>query len=167
MKWVSERDGASTLSPMESAINNARAKALAPVVGRLLDDLATLVIADIKALPDSFRQSPDDMGLDSVWEEFKYQVQREESITFEAFEFEIRLLCARRVDALEFSTRFLLWCWSDGIVEWDEDQPPPLDEIPRYATDEVYRRVCEFADDEELKSDPDAPSSSVDDDEEE
>jgi hypothetical protein len=42
------------------------------------------VIAKIRELGPECRQSSDDSLFEDVWEEFKYQVQREESGVFEA-----------------------------------------------------------------------------------
>lgn len=141
----------------ESFLNNARARALSPLVESQIDDLVRLVVADIRALPHDLRQSGDDSRLESVWEEFKSQVQREESITFEVYEFEIRRMCMRRVDELGWPLKLLLWCWTDGVVDWDEESSPHPEEVARELAEELYKRVCAEADDEELAQDPDEP----------
>ena len=81
-------------------------------------------IADIKALPDNCRQSGDDSNLKDVWEEFKDQMQNEQSFFFDAFEHTIQSLCCTRVSELDADRKLLLWLWSEGYLQrWvDEDE---------------------------------------------
>ena len=51
------------------------------------------VVGIIQSLPPESRQSGDDSGLDDVWEEFKFQVQREESVTFGLYVETIEAFC--------------------------------------------------------------------------
>jgi hypothetical protein len=141
----------------ESALNNARALVLRPLAERLFADLVLLIVADIRALPSDLRLSGDDSRLENVWEEFKYQLQREDSVFFEAYEFEFRRLCRQRVDALGWPLMLLLWCWTDGIAEWEEESSPNPDEVASDVAEELYKQICAAADEEELDIDPDDP----------
>jgi hypothetical protein len=131
------------------------------LVGGIADAMYTRlvkkVIADIKALPDNCRQSGDDSSLKDVWEEFKYQVQREESGMFAMYEDVIRDICDRQITGLDREQRQLLWLWSEGYsnawVDKDEVSIEDLEDEP--AAKELYDRVCSVAESEELAIDPD------------
>lgn len=58
------------------------------------------VIAKIKALPTECRQSGGDFLLEDVWEEFKYQVQGEESSLFDAYVETIEAICRQVLERL-------------------------------------------------------------------
>jgi len=114
---------------------------------------ARKVIKQIKALPDSCRQSGDDSDLKDVWEEFKFQLHNGESIFYFAYEITIRQMCDAVVFSLPQNEMRLLWLWSDGYVEWDEED----EHDPPYSVDDVatqlYKTVCEIGDEEPLAMD--------------
>src|SRR5437763_1237653 len=99
-----------------SRIDTERAPLVEPIVRAMYARLVKKVIADIKAMPESCRQSGD-ADLADVWEEFKYQVQREQSGMFEVYEEVIIDLCARHVSALDQEEQHLLWLWSEGYLK--------------------------------------------------
>lgn len=114
------------------------------------------VVRIIKALPPDCRQSGDDLGLEDVWEEFKFQVQREESFTFDLYVETIESLCRDLVKTLPDHERQLLWFDSEGYFDADEDAAPPRgDELIDGLAQELYRRVLELASNEKLTFDPD------------
>ena len=96
--------------------------------------------------------------LADVWEEFKYQIQREESCLMEAYEKTISTLCQQLVKELPQHELDLLWLWSEGYYNWHEDEEPPAKEED--VVTEFYGRVCSRAGDEELIQDPDVPDES-------
>jgi hypothetical protein len=107
---------------------------------------------------DSCRQSGDDSKLADVWEEFKYQVQREGSAAFELYEDLIRDIGARPIRVLDPEQQQLLWLWSNGFSSsWVDKDVVSIDDFEHgpVAT-ELYDRVCAVASDEELAIDPDA-----------
>lgn len=115
------------------------------------------IVQMVQALPADCRQSGDDSVLADVWEEFKYQVQRDESAVFGAYEDTITALCQKLIEGLPQHEQDLLWLQSEGYFNWNEQ-----DELPVKADDvatELYRRVCTRASDEDLKIDPDDEAS--------
>ncbi|GEM_PF-1945545 len=109
------------------------------------------VISRIKALSPDCRQSGDDSSLKNVWEEWKAQIQGEESPLFYAYEETIRGLCRSVVEALPQDEQSLLWLLSDGY--FDDGSPsagaPMLDAVE----DELYNRIWSIGADEDLLSD--------------
>lgn len=142
-----------------SFINRDQLGMLAKTVRATYDRLARNVVAEIKAFPDEARMSGDDSVLQSVWEEFKFQVQREHSTSFEVYEQSVTAICEGMVDELQPEQLHLLWLWSDGYLKWkDSDGMAPCE--GRMADDvaqQLYDCVCELADTEELENDPDEP----------
>lgn len=138
-------------------LGNRRMGHVQQIAQRLYEELVIAVIADIKALPPDCRQSGDDSRLANVWEEFKYQLQRGESLLFEAYEETIRQLCARQVDTLKRDQRGLLWVWSDAYLDWDDDDNSiPYGQVVNEAiVNTVYERICNVAGNEALEVDPD------------
>lgn len=118
------------------------------------EDYCDQVVQIIQELPDDCRQSGDDSVLEDVWEEFKYQVQRDESVMFGAYESTITAICQGVVQKLPQHEQNLLWLVSDGYFKWDEPDEP-FDKTEDVVS-ELYRRVCTRAADEDLKRDPDA-----------
>ena len=131
------------------------------IVWSMYDGLSQRVIADIKALPEGCRLSGDDSVLANVWEEFKYQVQREQSVLFEVYEETIRGLCAAALNGLNAQQKGLLWLWSDGWLDWwckcdtENGAIPEGDPNDQAIEAELYNRVCAAASEEALTVDPD------------
>ncbi len=120
------------------------------------DDYARQVIERIKKLPPECRQSGDDSLLEDVWEEWKYQLQRRESVLIGLYEETIRDICTGVVESLPPHERELLWLYSDGSFDHEEDTgPPAANQIVEDVVEELYQRVWNIAVDEELKVDPD------------
>jgi len=118
------------------------------------EDYCDQIVQMVQELPDDCRQSGDDSVLEDAWEEFKYQVQRDESAMFGAYESTITAICLKVVEKLPQHEQDLLWLVSDGYFNWDEQgESPDKDED---VVNELYRRVCARASDEDLKRDPDA-----------
>jgi hypothetical protein len=103
------------------------------------------VIAKVRALGPECRQSGDDSLFEDVWEEFKYQVQREESGVFEAYH-ELQLL----------------WLDTEGYFDHGgDDGPPHRNELITGVERELYQRVVNCTADEDLRKDREQ-SASVD-----
>src|SRR5579872_6705625 len=138
-------------------IDRDRYELIRRLVEAAYDGLVRQVIADVRTLPDSFRQSGDDSKLKDVWEEFKYQIQREQSFAFDAYSQLILDLCERRVESILEEQQQLLWLWSDGYLDlWADEGEVSLDDLqPTAVAKELYDRVCNAAGSEELAVDPD------------
>src|SRR5437879_6817783 len=104
------------------------------------------VIEKIRGLGPECRQSGDDSPLKDVWEEFKYQVQREESGAFEAYVETIKAICHSLVESFPQHELQLLWLDADGYFDHDDDRDPPhRDELIDSVERELYRRVVNRA----------------------
>src|ERR1700722_13667063 len=142
------------MAEMDS-VDKERLDHVAGIVEAMYGVLVKQVIAVIKALPDRCRQSGDDSVLKDVWEEFKYQLQREESVFFDAHETTIRDFCGSFVAGLDRERQGLLWLWSEGYCRWTENDIPWGDAVQEAVTQEVYDRVRDIANNENLAADPD------------
>jgi len=111
------------------------------------------IIKWIKALGPECRQSGDDSGLANVWEEWKSQMQGEESFFFEAYEDTFRDMCRRLVTTMPEDEQALLWLTSDAYFNGDRDLPPNGEELATAIEEELYQRLCAAAADEEMSSD--------------
>lgn len=135
-------------SPLTS-IENTHLQLLSDITEAKYVECAKEVIAQIKSLGPECRTSGDDSGLENVWEEFKSQVQGEESLFLEAYEETIRSFCEDVVTNLTKTEFKLLWLWSTGYDEWDEENSPPP-----YCREDVvnklYSVVCNIAVKEEV-----------------
>lgn len=108
-------------------------------------------IADrVKRLPDSCKQSGDDSEFPDVWEEFKYEIQEEQSVLFNLYEDHIQGLCDGLTEALLPTEIKVLWLGSDGYLDWVEDGFPDLSQLHQDVSRELYSRVCGRATDEPL-----------------
>ena len=123
------------------------------------DDYCDQIVKVVQALPEDCRHRGDDSVLADVWEEFKYQIQQQESVFSDAYEDTIVAVCRDLVKGLSQHERDLLWLVSEGYFEWDKRSGPPAkaDDV----TDALYRRVWARAADEDLKVDPDESKDKV------
>jgi hypothetical protein len=119
--------------------------------------LVESVIASIKVLPDNCRQSGDDSKLKDVWDEFKYQLQEEQSSFFGFYEDTIRRLCAEAITRQGREWKQLLWLWTEGYTDqWvEQDEVSIEDFVTDDIVEEVYNRVCDIAANEPFATDPD------------
>jgi hypothetical protein len=140
-----------------------RKKEVSRVLGLKYEAYVQQVIALVRALPDECRQSGDDSVLGDVWEEFKCQVQREESGVFDAYVETIQEICAHLVGSLPDHEVEFLWLDSEGYWDHDEDEERlRRAEMEEAVTRELYGKVAGRAADEELKIDPDEQRSLFD-----
>ena len=110
----------------------------------------------VQGLPLDSRQSGEDSGLEDVWEEFKIQVQREESGAFDLYVETIEGLCEDLVKRLPDHELELLWLDADAYFDHDDEKGPPgRDEMTDGIARELYQLVLNRAADEDLKFDPD------------
>ena len=139
------------------SIDRDRYELVCRLVKSIYDGLVRQVVADVKALPDSCRQSGDDSKLKDVWEEYKYQIQRDESGMFDLYVQTIQAICTRRVEGVERDLQQLLWLWTEGYLDlWVGRDELSLDDwIPDAIVAELYDRVSDVAGNEELEVDPD------------
>lgn len=104
-----------------------------------------------RALPENCRQSGNS-ALADVWEEFKAQLQGEQSIMFGLFEDTIQGICAEVAAKPARELQQFLWLWTEGYERlWvDQDVVQLTDWEPQDVADELYRRVCDVACDEPM-----------------
>lgn len=117
------------------------------------------ILQSIKKFPKSARSSGDDSVLNSVWEEFKYQVQREQSFAFDVYESSIRSVCRGVVDEMPQDERALLWLFTEAWLDWDEEAVIPHGSMIDQALEDSFcQQIVEHAENEPLKHDPDEES---------
>jgi hypothetical protein len=116
--------------------------------------LAKQVIQKIKALKNDTTEN----GLENAWEEYKYQIQREQGPFFEAYEQTILDLCDDLIAELPIELNKLLWIWTR---EFDQTWPNDQDEATfdewqsSDVAKELSNRVADVAINEQLLIDPD------------
>jgi hypothetical protein len=111
------------------------------LVGDRLDALAKQAIANFKTIRTDSKASGDDSPLENVWEEFKDQVQNDESFYWDAYEETFLGICGAYVQELSTFEFRLLWYWTQGYVDWHEDRE---EEPPYYRGDlanEIFERI--------------------------
>ncbi len=123
------------------------------IVQAKYEDYSERVVHMVQDLPADCRQSGNDSVLGDVWEEFKYQVQREESVMFGAYADTITAICQNLVEKLPQHEQDLLWLVSEGYFDWHEKDGPP--DKAADVVNELYCRVCSRASDEDLATTPD------------
>ncbi len=123
------------------------------IVQAKYEDYCDRIVQMVQRLPADCRQSGDDSVFEDVWEEFKYQVQRDESAMFGAYEDTISAVCLKVVEKLPRHKQDMLWLLSDGYFNWEENNGAP--DKANDVVNELYRRICDRASDEDLKRDPD------------
>ncbi len=127
---------------------------LTPLIGAKFDRYVRRVIRKIKQLPKECMQSGEDSDLRSVWEEWVVQVRGEESFFYEAYEDILRAICREVAEKLPQEERGLLWLWTEGYWNWDEEEYgteiPYGDPVRNALEDELFSQVCAVADDLEL-----------------
>jgi hypothetical protein len=142
-----------------SPFDKTRLRRIERTARELYDTLEHRVVNHIKALPDTCRQSGDDSGLADVWEEFKYQCQRQESAFFDMYLDTIDGLCAKPISEMDDARATLLWLWSEAFISWDFDcdnrDKPGRSELNDAIRNELFNRVRSRACDEDLLHDPD------------
>ncbi|HNP84036.1 MAG TPA: hypothetical protein PKN47_21425 [Nitrospira sp.] len=74
----------------------------------------------VQDLPADCGLSGNDPVLGDVWEEFKCQVQREESVMFGAYADTITAICQNLVGKFPQHEQDLLWLVSEGYFDWNE-----------------------------------------------
>lgn len=99
--------------------------------------------------------SPDDLKLDSLWEEFCYQIQNGESYDWALYEDHIRQLCKYEIDDVPISEIKLLWLETDAYIyccgyEDDEYLTPTFDTMVEDVGEKIYQEVYNAAEDYEL-----------------
>ena len=103
------------------------------------------VVRKIKRLPKNCMQSGDDSPMRNVWEEWVVQVQGQQSIFFEFYESTIMGICREVVEALPKEEQGLLWLWSDGWYDWDEEEDggeiPYGDQVVADLELQIYSRL--------------------------
>jgi hypothetical protein len=131
-----------------------REYALIRLIEAKFDRYVKRIIRDIKRLPKECMLSGADSDLRNVWEEWVVQVQGEHSFSYEAYEDTIRAICREVAKKLPQEEQGLLWLWTDGYWNWDEEEDgteiPYGDPVLDALEDAFFGRVNGAADDLEL-----------------
>ena len=131
-----------------------KARQLRQIIDDKYADYVMQVVAQVKALDPRSRAAPPDLGLADVWEEYKYQVQGQESILFNFYVETIESICTDVVKALPEHELRLLWLETDGYLEYNANDNHSLflhrDNLLDDVAAELYSRVCSLAADEEM-----------------
>jgi len=117
--------------------------------------LVNEAVSDFKKFPKECRLLNN--GLQDFWEEFKYQMQRDESVHFEVYEETIHTYCRSTVETLKDDDLSVLWTGTDEYF-YKADEVPPFPtgaETHDAIEEEFYTRICNRANDEPLLHDPD------------
>jgi hypothetical protein len=125
------------------------------LVTERLDGLAHQAIENFQAIRTDAKLSGDDSPLENVWEEFKDQVQNGESFYWDAYEETFLGICGAYVKELSSFEFRLLWYWTQGYVDWNEDRE---EEPPYYRGDlasDLFERIKLIAAYEPLKHETD------------
>lgn len=123
---------------------------------QLIIELADQVVRAVQAMPQDSRQSGDDSRLDDVWEEYKDQVQHEQYVMFDLYEYEIRRLCIVVLDGISEIERRFLWLWGEGYDRQDDERHDGItleDWRPESVVDELFSEVNAVAVNEPLSCD--------------
>lgn len=140
-----------------NVIGQERLKYMGKLVNEMYDRLVASVIADIKSLPETHREQYVDSKFKDVWEEYKYQVQREQSFFFTLYEDTVGGLCNFQIENLDREVKGILWLWSNTYYDWNSEEYPDIWDVvlDEDITKELHDRVRAFAGDEEWVIDPD------------
>jgi hypothetical protein len=101
-----------------------------------IEQIANRIIKDIKAWPEEARQSQDDGGPKSCWDEYKEQIQYEEHDSFEVFEETVASMADEEVSKL-----------SDKVINnlygtlFTSNYPVPIDEKRKNIINEVLSYI--------------------------
>lgn len=130
-------------------------------------NLVDYVVDDFAALDiERHSQAPAAMGLLTLWDEFKEQVQNGKSVFFEAYEATMLQFARQRVnELLEGQDPFgITALWIETHHENDEefmhgDNCPSYENLSSELEYIIYDRVCQRAESEEIKYRPDASNA--------
>ena len=98
---------------------------------------------ELGSIAISSRTSGEASPWPDVWEEYKVQVQGEQSAYFEAYEDTFHDMCERFIDTLDHPEIELLWLGSDAYDEWDSgerEQPGLAEKCERAISSSRLRR---------------------------
>lgn len=141
----------------QPSLDGARLELARRIVRLEFERLTGQVIAGIRALSPRCRQYDDnDACLENVWEEFKYQFQRDNSTYHDFYEESATQMCADAIVGLTPGLQKLLWLWTDEFEkQWLEQIEVTFDNWYSSALAESrYRAVRDIANNEELLFDP-------------
>lgn len=124
------------------------------LVESIYKGLTQKAVAQVKALSDLHRLGIHSK-LTSFWEEFKFQMQREESVAFDLCERTVRGICRGLIEELDQAQQAILWEDSDERFNWPEEGEVPFGyPVTSALENALYHRVCLAAEQEELEFDP-------------
>lgn len=88
--------------------------------------------------------SPDDSGLQNVWDEICVQVQYQESIYWDAYDEAVRAFVAAAVEELQPFEQEAIWLQTPQAFDWRWDDEAEQERYPVVIDDIVAYIVSEF-----------------------
>lgn len=108
------------------------------VIGQFAEPIcgavANKVISELKKMKGDGLLSGDDSPLKNTWEEICVQVQGDESVYWDVYEFTVRTMIAQHVKDMAEHERLAIWFQTDDCEEWqmesveEREVEPPMDE---------------------------------------
>ena len=140
-----------------------KAALLQAIVATCTDDLVSSLVATLRGLSANTEndRGGQGRGLANLWEEYKYQFQREHTDFEDRYQRVVWPLCREAVGKLSLALQQLLWLETDDFDEHDsnEEQVTLADFDPSLVVTSIYRRLGDVANNEPLIFDPDQECS--------
>lgn len=119
------------------------------------DELAGSAVDEFKKLDlEQHGQAPADLGLRSVWDEYKEQAQNEESFAFAAYEATLRQFIRKELESLIEWELLVLWAATDrsNSASFDSEGDCLMyEDVCEAIESEVYTRIYNRAEFEEIE----------------
>ena len=122
-----------------------------------LDELAEAVIGEFKTLDiEECGQAPDDLGLLTMWDEFKEQQQHGDSFFIELYKDTFHRFTHQQLEGELACDLAFLWGGTDAAINFDWELENCLchDELRADIANAVYGRICARAGNEEIEYRP-------------
>jgi hypothetical protein len=133
------------------------------IVANCTDDLVSSIVAILQGLDADTEndRGGQGRGLENLWEEYKYQFQREHSDFEDHYQRVAWPLCREAVEKLPAALQRLLWLETDDFDEHctKEEQLTLADFDPSSVVTSIYQRLGDVANNEPLIFDPDQECS--------
>lgn len=122
------------------------------------------VVQSLRECPQDARVVPDDWPLPDAWEDYKYNMQREEFLDFDVLADLVELTCQGITMEMDDGDKVIVWLGDGGIDEWwsgssfPEDDPDPIPlgcTVDEFVAGRLLNNIKFRAEDEALLVDPD------------
>lgn len=133
------------------------------IVANCTDDVVSSIVATLQGLSVDTEndRGGQGRGLANLWEEYKYQFQREHTDSEDHYQRVVWPLCREAVGKLPAALQQLLWLGTDDFDEHDinEEKVTLADFDPSPVVTSIYQRLGDVANNEPLIFDPDQECS--------